>query len=195
MTPSRYWVAPLLALLFVAFAPVPADAGLMLRLERISDTEAVLSGTGSVDDFGTTVFDQLEFVGATTGSPAGAGSVVGDFGIGSFLPTEFFEGVGSLVISEAAGSTGTFTSGDMPVGSSQLARITGGFIFGPVGTTGNLVAQIAGGTVNDVETVGSYQIVATSAPVPEPSTMVMAVAGAVAGLCGSRRRKQDPSKG
>ena len=147
----------------MALAP-SAQATVIFEIQRLSDTEAVISGGGTYD------FDTLgsysSLLGATT---------TGDSGIDSIFDSTMKAGLlDQLAAFTSAGSVdyfirfGLFNSGDMISAGSLLSgsfrTILDAEIWGAIGTTGDVVASSTGARL------GSYSIVAA---VPEPTTLAL----------------------
>jgi hypothetical protein len=171
----------LAALLALTAASTSTEAGFLITLERISDTQVRMTGTGSVGG-APALYDTLVFDAAGTGG--GLGTAVGDFAIGGYGVTSLFASGGQLFPI----SSGTFNEMASPTGSTLLTVTSGGFVFKSVGSSGTLLGNIDGGNINDLRLVGRWEMLA--APIPEPSSLVLGGLGVVlVGFVAYRRRR------
>jgi hypothetical protein len=178
---SRLVLAALVAL---AATSTSAKASMLITLDRISDTQVRMTGTGSVGG-AASVFNTLALDGGVVAG-SGSGSASGNFAIGGYDVLSWFTFFGSLALV----STGTFTEAQSPTGSDVLSLDTGNAIFNPVGSGGALVGNILGGSVADQRVVGRWQIVEAPVAIPLPSSLFLASLGVVlVGLVADRRRR------
>ena len=92
---------------------IPANATLMLQLERINDSTAILSGSGQ-----TVVSSSiLELQGAASAGDAGVDIVAGDFAVGSAGLSFGFILFGAPHL--RVGFSSTFNVEDMPTGHTR----------------------------------------------------------------------------
>ncbi len=171
------------------FACFAAFAEVHLTLQRISDTQVVLTGTGTLgslvpaenqhslwleDPFSgrpapSSVHSVLEDSDLHAGSfyfnfANAAGSGIGD----SFSNTVYVgRDIGVLPFP-------IIPSGE-PFAGTMLLRLTNGESFAPVGSTGKVFWGTTTGNVTGVLS-GSWEMVAAS-PVPEPSSLFTMIAG------------------
>lgn len=160
-----------------------ADAALDLRLARISDKMATLTGTGTTtSDF----FNQLLLLAPlTTGANEFVTLENNTFQIGTSPPFSLYgAGSGGLgnVFDIGLGFTGVITNGNAPSGSAEL--ILGTQVFAGIGTTGDVIGIPPTAVVDLANVVGSYTITPIPAALPLLGT---ALAGL--GFVGWRRRK------
>ncbi|MCE2950258.1 MAG: hypothetical protein LXA50_24760 [Betaproteobacteria bacterium] len=151
------------ALVALAAASTSAKASMLITLDRISDTQVRMTGTGSVGGGGASVFNTLVLDGGVVAG-SGSGSASGNFAIGGYDVLSWGTFSGSLALF----STGTFTEAQSPTGSGVLSLDTGNGIFNPVGSSGALVGNILGGSVADQRLVGRWQIVEAPVAIPLP---------------------------
>jgi hypothetical protein len=181
----------LATLVALAAASTSAEAALVITLERISDTQVRMIGTGSVGG-PANVFDTLALEGGV-GTGSGMGTSSGDFAIGGYGVDSWSTFFGSFLLI----SSGTFTESQSPTGSDFLSRTSGNFIFNAVGSNGELVGNIVGGNTTTQRVVGRWQIVAAPPPVPVPelSTVVPGSLGIVLVGLGAYRRRRMMNQG
>ncbi|MEM8820370.1 MAG: VPLPA-CTERM sorting domain-containing protein [Pseudomonadota bacterium] len=176
----------------LSVATVPAQAAVMLTIERDSDTSATFIGSGALD------VDLLFMPGffvegalATTLGPEA--TVVGDLGLGGNsidaaagnFPSEI-----AMFFDSAVDAQFDFAVGETLSGSSTITFVNQ--VFAPVGSTGDIIVfgfETADGILFDDDTpfvIGSWEIVAP-APIPVPAAGVLLLAG-LAALGAVRRR-------
>ncbi|MCR9296279.1 MAG: hypothetical protein NXI32_26505 [bacterium] len=162
--PLKYCI--LTACLVLCFGSA-ARADLMFEIQRVSNSEAILVGSGAVGTSLGVTFNSLFLQGAAVSAPL-IGSTTGDFQIGSYVVSGYAQ-VGGDVSFPAAG---TFLETDTPSGTETIFNID----FGSVGREGDIVANIVGGTIADERVVGRWRVTA----VPEPGALgVLALLGSV----------------
>ena len=171
------------AALIAALAIAPrAEAVVYFEIERLSDTEAKVTGSGVFDI--ETPGSYLSLAGATS---------VGDGGTDPLSDSTMTAGPLDLGgVFTAAGTTnyfmrfGEFLSDAVIPEDSVLAGMFSTILdsetWGAVGTSGNVLASTTGALL------GSYSIVATSA-VPLPAGGVLLLTGLM-GLAAARRKRQ-----
>jgi len=182
------------------FAWGSASADVLLRLHRLSDTEIVLVGSGTL---GTVIpadnRHALYLIDPFSTRPIGNDWILVeselDAGVsyrfnfaneaGSGLGAAAFEN--TIYVGRVEFSSGTFPPipSGVPLTGSMLLRLEDGATFKPIGTTGQVFWGTTNGNVQGVLS-GTWQMVA--APVPEPMSVYMMLGGlAVLVLLGKRR--------
>ena len=150
-----------------------ANATLLLQLQRINDSTAILSGSGS------TVFADIDLrlQGAASTGGGAFDLHVGDFTMGGFPLTDVFIFTNLLFL----GIGGLFPAGAVPSGSSTITLDVE--TWAPIGTVGNICdAANCAGTLD-----GTWEMVT---PVSEPNTLAIFVLGlAGLGFFMTRRRR------
>lgn len=178
-----------------------ASADVTLRLARLSDTEAVLIGSGTL---GTVVpasnSHALFLIDPFVGSPNGNNWVLeeSELDVGPSYRFNFANDMGTdtdadaflntLYVGRVEFETQTFPqipSNEPLVGTMFLRLEPNGATFAPIGSTGQVYWGTTTGDIRGVLS-GTWEIVA--APVPEPMSVHMMLGGlALLALLGKRR--------
>ena len=165
-----------LALLAILLSPMAANADLILQIERIDDSTALITGTGLLD-----VDDVLRFslLGATSLGDSGADAFTGDLTIGGVGPDNVFTrfGTTNFILVYSASGGGARSAGDAIAG--QMLATLDVESWAAVGTAGRIIAE--GSEVS----LGRYSIVSA---VPEPGTLALLGIG-LFGMGLARRKK------
>jgi len=167
----------ILAIPVMLFVSVSAQAATIWNIERLSDTQARITGTGALDaalgEDGSG-FGQISFLGTNSIGDDGVDAVVGNLTLG-----------GVQVFANFAISTRLdyfiALSGIPGVGASPSGTLLATLdaeIWAPVGTTGNVIDFTGNQPV-----IGTYTIVA---PVPLPAAAWLFLS-AIAGLFSIKR--------
>jgi PEP-CTERM motif len=183
MKTTQNLAAALIALAAVA-SPVHSNAALVFEITRVSDSQAVITGSGSLDAPFTG--NKIGFADSTS---------IGDPGIDALSGTMTLGGVAAKY-AYASQNLGHFSL-EFADGASFAGAILTGLLnitldvetWAPVGTTGNLYNQVPGGFLG-TELLGTYSIVGpTVGEVPEPGTVALLSLGLVA-VAAARKRKK-----
>ncbi len=174
-----------------------ANAELLFSLQRVSDTRAILTGTGSAGTSYATGVNVGRFFGLildggffqTSFGPfqGEAEQTSGNFNFGQPGPVlGWFDNEGDMLSGDTVPA---FYNEDVPSGSSVLdINPSNTLVWRDIGTSGNLLSRHFrndGGVSTTDVVVGRWQVTA----VPEPGTLALAVGGlGLAGLFQARRR-------
>ena len=183
----------LAAALAASFA-APVDAAVLFTFQRISDTQAILSGTGSPETrpdpgFGDFPYRELELLGVLDTFEFGPAdgqvtlTTTGGYSFGNAVGNTWGVLDGDLIDGFA-----DFADDSMPMGSVTL-DITGGnsLFFRAIGTTGNVQATFVNQLgQQSLETIGTWEIVP---PIPLPAAAWLLLGG-VAALCSVARKRR-----
>jgi hypothetical protein len=176
-----------------------ADASLMFTFQRVSDTEAIMTATGSTADLGLPTginvgtYSNLELLGvfesASLGPANGAvEQTAGDFMFAGKTIPGWSVLEGDMLHNIFFGDT------DSPTGTSTLtvpSYAAGDIKWGPVGTGTGVWATyqaFTGGTGPLRVQIGTWEIVAPTSAVPEPGSLALVALG-LFGLIPALRRK------
>ena len=183
----------LAAALAASFA-APVDAAVLFTFQRISDTQAILSGTGSPETrpdpgFGDFPYRELELLGVID-NPLFSGPANGQVTLTNTGGYSFGNAVGNtwgVLDGDLIDGVADFADNSMPMGSVTLDITVGNeLFFRAIGATGTVQATFVnelGG--EDLETIGTWEIVA---PIPLPAAALLLLGGV--GVLGAVSRKR-----
>lgn len=187
--------------LFLAASPLTAKASVLFDIERLSDTQGILTASGSIDAGATTPNFYNEFTVNPYSSGPPPSENVSVFGSSTLteggFPIVFAWDCGTLyscingqpAIYFGAGGIAEFGPGQTFSGALNLV-LTAGTTFAPVGTTGNVYwgNQTAGEVIT---LVGTWEMTAaTATPLPAGLPLFATGLGAM-GLFGWRRKRKN----
>jgi len=181
----------LAAAVAVVLGQAVADASAIFSIERLSDTQIRITGSGTIDSRPAMRGPRLRFGRVFTSAPTANGSISGTM---DFQPTfsitvtdpVYYEDFSGFDADHADGlriDSGWPEAGDAVSGTITVTMPDG--IFAAVGATGLFGAGNNNSGV--VYELGNWEMVD---PIPEPSTFALAVLGLV-GLLACRRRRRD----
>ncbi len=163
------------ACLFLALTlgAAPSHASLILTLQRVSDTQGILTGTGTADFGGV----YLGLQSAATVGDTGTEAVGGDMTIGGTPVSTSFVVFGETLFLFRT-SDFSVTAGDAIAGTAIFNLDAE--IWAAIGTVGTVSVYSSDSSAGFVDDTGRYSIV------PEPTTLGLLLAGLI-GLVWRRR--------
>jgi hypothetical protein len=151
-----------------------ARAELLLTVERLSDTTAIISGTGELESpapGGTPSW--LTLIDAVNGVTGTLATTSGVFEVGS-IPLDI-AGISPIFLDILVLQfEASLSVGDQPTGQVEVT-LQGGDQWAAVGTAGIIVWGI-----DDAVVAGRFEIVATSVPEPGTAAMLLLALGVLA---------------
>lgn len=205
---SGGWLA-ILAVMLLTLEVIPAKASVFFQFGRLSDTQAVVTGSGSLDGPKplTPNLGILEFDNPFGLAPSGTdnsnvfqsatlqiGGYTIDFAdtagpsfniLGNNDPTIYFQNTSLNALG------GGFSVGDSVSSGNLLLQLVAGTSFAPVGTTGD----VYWGAYGTPTVVGSWEIVSAVGATPLPPALPLFAAGLGAlVLLGWRRKNQTVAR-
>jgi hypothetical protein len=181
---------------FLLFSSAGAHASLLFEMERISDTQAIISGTGTLEDvLGGVNTHMLSFFDPFDVDPIEIDNIdifsESTLNIGSaFVNNARAFGPGYV---SAAGSPWIYVyntsntylqSGDMPVGELNV-QLSGGMTFAPVGSSG----AVNWGFADVGNSTGRWMMVEGDSHVSVPAPASLSLIAMGLGLLGIVRRR------
>ena len=162
----------------MALAPPSAEASVMFEIQRLNDTEAIISGSGTYDF--ETLGQYSSLLGATTTGDGGVDPIFDStMQAGALAQLAAFTSAGTVnyfIRFGALNSGALISAGSLLSGSFRT--ILDAETWGAIGTTGDVIASSTGALL------GSYSI---TEAVPEPATLALMGLG-LAGI-GYRRQR------